>query len=66
MISLPKTASDNQKALREFCKGHPYREHEPDEGELSQWTPIMLGMVFHSDMISFRFKIQKPFKWTPK
>ena len=62
-ISLPKTASDNQNALaRDFCKGHPYKEHEPDEGESPQWTPIMLGMVFHSDMISFRFKIQKPFK----
>ena len=62
-IALPKSAEDSDKALaRDFCKGMPYRENEPQEGENPQWTPIMLGMVFHSDMISFRFKIQKPLK----
>jgi hypothetical protein len=62
-IITNKDNSDTEKALaRDFCKGRPYREFEPNEGEPPQWTPIMLGMVFHSDMISFRFKIQEPFK----
>lgn len=62
-ISLDRSASVTEKTLaRGLCKGVPYKEVEPKEGELPQWTPIMLGMVFHSDMISFRFKIKKPFK----
>lgn len=62
-ICLPKGASSAEKnEANDFCKGNPYRENDPEQGEEPQWTPIMLGMVFHSDMISFRFKIQKPFK----
>lgn len=59
-IETGKTSglSDAQKKIaNQKCKGSPYSENEE-----SQHTPIMLGMIFHSDMISFRFQLKNPFR----